>query len=131
MALTARDLTGIITPVLTLYTADGEIDEDALRRLVRTQTEAGIGGLFAMGSSGEFGLLTDAQRSRATEIIVEEALACVTGRSDVVPRPLIADVGTGSGCLAIAIARDIPGARVVATGIRPAGNDSNTWPSRQ
>jgi release factor glutamine methyltransferase len=46
-----------------------------------------------------------------TEFIVEETLERVAKDS----RPLIIDVGTGSGCLAIVLAREIPGARVVAT----------------
>jgi release factor glutamine methyltransferase len=52
-----------------------------------------------------------------TELIVEEALAEMTAEAGVVPRPLVADVGTGSGCLAVALAREIGGARVVATDV--------------
>jgi release factor glutamine methyltransferase len=48
-----------------------------------------------------------------TELIVEETLALV-GKDG---GPLIVDVGTGSGCLAIALAREIPRARVVATDV--------------
>ena len=56
-----------------------------------------------------------------TEIIVEEALACLghpgpAGDS----RPVIVDVGTGSGCLAVSLAREFPATRVVATDISAA-----------
>lgn len=48
-----------------------------------------------------------------TELIVEETLVLV-GR-DASPR--IIDVGTGSGCIAIVLAREIPGARITATDV--------------
>ena len=52
-----------------------------------------------------------------TELIVEAALAEFPRSGD----PLdIADVGTGSGCLAVALARERPGSRIVATDISSA-----------
>ena len=48
-----------------------------------------------------------------TERIVDEAIS--RGRAMAAPR--IADVGTGSGCIAIAMAVELPRARVVATDI--------------
>jgi release factor glutamine methyltransferase len=48
-----------------------------------------------------------------TELIIEEALQRIESDS----RPLIVDVGTGSGCLAIVLAREVPGARLVGTDV--------------
>jgi release factor glutamine methyltransferase len=47
------------------------------------------------------------------EFIVEETLALVGKDS----HPVIVDVGTGSGCIGIALAWEIPGARVIASDV--------------
>ncbi len=52
-----------------------------------------------------------------TEILVEAAIDTLRGS----PRPLVADAGTGSGAIALAIASALPNARVVALDLsRPA-----------
>jgi release factor glutamine methyltransferase len=47
-----------------------------------------------------------------TELLVERALA-LAGTAE----PLIIEIGTGSGCLAVALAKELPGARIIATDI--------------
>jgi len=54
-----------------------------------------------------------------TECIVEEALPLL--HQMVSPR--VADIGTGSGCLAVSIAHDMPGCTIVATDISPDALD--------
>jgi release factor glutamine methyltransferase len=50
-----------------------------------------------------------------TELIVEASLDLLRG----VDRPLLVDVGTGSGCIALSLAAELPAATVVATDISP------------
>jgi release factor glutamine methyltransferase len=51
-----------------------------------------------------------------TETLVEAALAVLPRDT----RALIADVGTGSGCLAVALAIELPSVSVIATDVSPA-----------
>lgn len=49
-----------------------------------------------------------------TELLVERAIKWLNGAPE---RRTIADVGTGSGCIAVSIAKNIPDAKVIATDI--------------
>ncbi len=77
---------GIVPPVLTPFTAAGELDLPSLDRLVDHLLDAGVDGLFALGSSGQVAYLTDAQRAEVVTRIVERAagrVPVVVGTADL------------------------------------------------
>jgi len=65
--------TGVIPPVVTPFTAEGEIDLDSLDKVVEHLVVGGVNGLFALGSSGEVAYLTDSQRDAVIERVVKKA----------------------------------------------------------
>jgi 4-hydroxy-tetrahydrodipicolinate synthase len=72
-------LTGVVPPLCTPLTPDGEVDTTGLRTLTERLLGAGVRALFALGSSGEAAHLSDAQRQTALRTVVETA----TGRVPV------------------------------------------------
>src|SRR3954466_9624101 len=67
--------TGVGTALVTPFTKSGALDEAAVRRLGRRQIDAGIHFLCPCGTTGENPTLTDAERVRIVEILVDEAKA--------------------------------------------------------
>lgn len=65
--------TGVGTALVTPFTASGDLDEAAVRRLGRRQIEAGVHFLVPCGTTGESPTLTDRERVRIVEILVDEA----------------------------------------------------------
>ncbi|MFJ8859196.1 dihydrodipicolinate synthase family protein [Streptomyces sp. NPDC102451] len=60
---------GVIPPVVTPLTADGELDRVSLERVVGHLLDGGVSGLFALGSSGETAYLTPAQQDEVIKVI--------------------------------------------------------------
>ncbi|WP_405900573.1 dihydrodipicolinate synthase family protein [Streptomyces sp. NBC_00727] len=73
--MTARTprYTGVIPPVVTPLTADGELDLPSLERVVGHLVDGGVTGLFALGSSGETAYLTPGQQDRVIEAVTAAA----------------------------------------------------------
>ncbi len=65
--------TGVGTALVTPFTRSGALDEAAVRRLGRRQIDAGIHFLCPCGTTGENPTLTEDERLRIIEILVDEA----------------------------------------------------------
>ncbi|WP_013587877.1 4-hydroxy-tetrahydrodipicolinate synthase [Paraburkholderia phenoliruptrix] len=64
---------GIVPALITPMTADEEIDEAGLRTLVDRLIDAGVHGLFVLGTNGEFIALNEAEKLRVARIAVDQA----------------------------------------------------------
>ena len=65
--------TGCGTALVTPFRKDLSLDEEAVRRLVRRQVDAGINFLVPCGTTGESPTLSKAELRRVVEIAIEEA----------------------------------------------------------
>lgn len=108
-APTTLSLTGVIPPMVTPLRADGTVDEPAVARLANRLVEAGAGGLFVLGSSGEGPWLTPGERAS----VIAAAVHAVGRRVPVLVGVL--EPSVGRTVEAVGQARDLGADAVVAT----------------
>ncbi len=62
---------GVVPPVCTPMTDSFDVDTASLQRLIEFLLEAGVHGLFVLGSTGEAAFLTDEQRATVLDVAVK------------------------------------------------------------
>ncbi|MEN5081644.1 4-hydroxy-tetrahydrodipicolinate synthase [Bosea sp. TWI1241] len=73
MSLSKDQLNGLYTAIVTPLAADGAVDVEGLRRLVRFQLDAGAAGIVPIGGTGEYPAFSRAERRLIVETCVEAA----------------------------------------------------------
>ncbi len=99
-------LTGCGTALITPFSGTGALDEAAVRRLARRQTEAGVHFLVPCGTTGEAPTLSSAERLRVVQLVVEEAAGAI---------PIVAGAGGYDTRVVIRFAAEVE--RVGANGL--------------
>ena len=89
-------LGGVLTALVTPFGPDGQLDTPTLRRVVDHNIDAGIHGVVACGSTGEFTALTPRERRLVVETVVEQTAGRV---------PVVAQTGAQTATEAIALSR--------------------------
>lgn len=64
---------GIIPPIITPFTGDGEVNYTVLRELVNHLIDSGVHGLFPLGTTGEFYAISNEEFKKILETVKEEA----------------------------------------------------------
>jgi len=103
-------LKGIFVPMLTPLRADESVDEPSLRRLVDFLIGAGVHGLWAMGTTGEFAGIPEDERAKALATTIDHTAGRV---------PVIANIGDSSTGLALRHARHAVEAGADALALTP------------
>ncbi|SDI79717.1 4-hydroxy-tetrahydrodipicolinate synthase [Alteribacillus bidgolensis] len=66
-------LDGVITALLTAFDENGDVSENKLRQLSRHVLDAGVNGLFVLGTNGEFHVLNEEEKKLVAKASIEEA----------------------------------------------------------
>ncbi|MFA6918077.1 MAG: 4-hydroxy-tetrahydrodipicolinate synthase [Candidatus Gracilibacteria bacterium] len=69
----SRKYAGTWTALITPFTSDGKLDENALRKLVQRQIANGVTGIVPVGTTGESPTTTSEEDYKIFQIVVEEA----------------------------------------------------------
>lgn len=93
--MSIEQLTGSIVALVTPF-HHNEVDENALRTLVRWHTEQGTNALVVVGTTGESATLTEAEHKQVIAIAVEEAAGRI---------PIIAGAGSNNPVEAVRFAQ--------------------------
>lgn len=91
-----KRIEGIVTALVTPFNLDGELDENALHRIVEFQIEKGVHGLYPCATFGEGPTMTVEQRKRVAEIVIEKS-----GRRV----PVVVQVGASDASTTIELSR--------------------------
>ena len=108
---------GTAPALVTPFTADGDIDEMAMRRLIDRQIEGGVEGLVVLGTTGENATIWPDERRR----LVDLALAHTNGRVPVI-------IGTGNNSTSESIVFSKEAAAAGADGLLVVGPYYNKPP---
>ena len=103
------ELTGVWPALATALTADETLDRPGLARLTEYCLQAGVYGVVALGSTGEFPAMTEAMRETITSAVVEsvrERVPVIVGCGECGTKKTIRQVQalTGSGADAALVA---------------------------
>lgn len=101
---------GIYIPLITTFTEDGEVDYKIVGELTDFEINAGVHGLFVLGSTGMGPVMTTKQRIETAEFVVKQ----VKGRV-----PIIMHVGTADLQTTVELARHAEGLGVDAVAVVP------------
>lgn len=99
---------GILAATATPFDEDENIAEAALRAHLRRQLTAGVHGIFALGTNGEFYAQSAAERAEAALIVIDEVAGAV---------PVVIGAGAATTRETIAIAADAAAAGADALSI--------------
>jgi 4-hydroxy-tetrahydrodipicolinate synthase len=80
---------GVVVPMVTPITSDGNLDEQAVRRVIDHLIEGGVDGVFVLGTTGEAASVPRPMQSRLVAVTVEH----VDDRA-------VTYAGVGDNCLA-------------------------------
>lgn len=101
-----QKFSGIIPPVSTIFTETGKLDEQGTGRVIDYLIQAGVNGLFFLGTGGEFSQMSVEQRKEVAEF----AIKYVAGRVPVL-------IGTGSTSTAEVISLSLHAQKYQADGV--------------